>query len=79
MTDDIKLLEADDAYSSERARWGMRFNKAFSPGRHEVYRTDANGEPLVMAWSEDSDAAINEYEESRAIASMKAARKILNG
>jgi hypothetical protein len=76
--DDITLLAADALYQKEFARWGMRYNKSFTPGRHEIYRSDRNGEPVVQAHSEDGDTAINEYEEMRAIAAMKRAANFLS-
>lgn len=71
--DKERLIDGADAFMKERARWGTRRNKAFSPVRYEVFRSDENGEPVVMAWSEGEEAADEERYEMCSVAAMKAA------
>lgn len=74
---DSELIDAAEAYDRERSRWNLRFNKAHTPARHEVFRVDEDGDPVVMAWTTGADTAINELEEMRAIAAMKAALTLI--
>lgn len=68
---DDKLLEAADAYESEKARWGTRHNKRVS--RWEVFRKDDDGEPVVQASATGLATIEYEADERKSIAAMKAA------
>jgi hypothetical protein len=77
--DDSALIEAAEAYDHERARWGVRRNKAFSPPRYEIFRSGDDGDPVVMASTTGDDTADYERHEMSAVAAMKAALATLSG